>query len=120
MFSIADLIPRSVIQALGPSPTDEFWYQPAANPVSSAGVRITPERAMTISTVFRCVAAISGDVAAMPLKIYERQTDGGKREARNHPLYDVLHDQPNSWQTSFEWREMMQSHALMRGNGYSL
>jgi HK97 family phage portal protein len=35
-------------------------------------------------------------------------------------LYEVLHDRPNQWQTSFEWVEMMQAHQELRGNAFSL
>ena len=58
-------------------------------------------------------------MAMLPMIVYRRRGDGGKERASNHPLYDVLHDRPNEWQTSFEWREMMQGHMELRGNAYS-
>ncbi len=106
------------IQANTPPPDDDFWYG-AVGQTSQAGVKVSPETAMTISTVFRCVSAIGQDVAGMPLKMY-RRLERGKEEARNHPLYELLHDQPNTWQTAFEWREMMLGHLLLRGNAYNL
>jgi HK97 family phage portal protein len=54
----------------------------------------------------------------LPLVIYRRTSDG-KERAPMHPLYTLLHDQPNRWQTSFEWREMMAGHLALRGNAYS-
>lgn len=37
----------------------------------------------------------------------------------DHPLYDILHCQPNSWQTSFEYREMIVMHAALTGHAFS-
>ncbi len=106
----------SQIQAYAPD--DDYWYTSRVAK-SLTGLDVTPETALRISTVFRCVSAISQDIAAMPLIMY-RRLPRGKERARNHPLYDVLHDQPNQWQSSFEWREMMMGHLLLRGNAYNL
>ena len=108
---------------LGPTigayaPQDDYWYTQRGL-TSFTGVNISPETALCISTVFRCVSAIAQDIAAMPLIMY-RRTNTGKERARNHPLYEVLHDQPNDWQTSFDWREMIMAHILLRGNAYCI
>jgi HK97 family phage portal protein len=58
-------------------------------------------------------------VGTLPLIMYRRRGDGGKERATNHPLAAVLHDQPNRWQTSMEWREMSMGHLTLRGNAYS-
>jgi HK97 family phage portal protein len=65
------------------------------------------------------VRIISESVAMLPLNVYRRMATGGKELASNHPLFSVLSSQPNDWQTSFEWREMMTAHVLLRGNAYS-
>ena len=36
-----------------------------------------------------------------------------------HPLYRLLHDEPNSEMTSFILREVMLAHLLLWGNSYS-
>ena len=100
------------------APDDDFWYTSRVTK-SLTGLYVTPETALCISTVFRCVSAIAQDIAGMPLIIY-RRLEHGKERASSHPLYDVLHDRPNQWQTSFEWREMMMGHLLLRGNAYNL
>ena len=51
-----------------------------------------------------------------------RKTLTGQRKrerAEDHPLFDLLHSEPNKDDTSFEWREMVQANVLMRGGGYS-
>ena len=34
-------------------------------------------------------------------------------------MYAKLHDQPNKWQTAFEWKEMMAGHIILRGHAYN-
>jgi HK97 family phage portal protein len=100
------------------SPFSDYWYNPIGLD-SASGVRVTPLTAMQSWVVFSCDRVLSETMAQLPLNVYKRLPDGGKELAPKHPLYRPLHDQPNAWQTSFEWRRMMQSHLNMRGNAYS-
>ncbi len=86
---------------------------------SSSGVEVTCDRAMQLATVFSCVRVLAESIATLPLLTYRRRPDGGKDRASDHYLYSLLKDQPNQWQTSFEWREMMMGHLCLRGNAYS-
>ncbi len=85
---------------------------------SSSGQLVNESTALSISAVWACVRIISETVASLPLMIYER-TDNGKKLAFNHPLYKILHDEPNQDITSMSWRESKGAHVLLRGNGYS-
>lgn len=87
--------------------------------VSDSGVSITPDGALGISTVFACVRVLAEDVAKLPLNLYRRTGNNGKERAADHPLYGLLHDAPNGFQTSFEFREMLQGHLGLRGNAYA-
>jgi HK97 family phage portal protein len=96
---------------------DNYWERfGAAQDV--AGVSVTPGTAEGISAVYAAVSAISESVASLPLDIY-RRTDDGREKARAHPLYKVLHSEPNPDQTALEFREMLQRHVLLRGNAYA-
>ena len=108
-----------LIRAAGtPGPTADFWYTPIDSKAAS-GIEVTPDRALQISVVWACVRVLSETVASLPLIIYRRDKDGARERATGHPLYDTLHDQPNEWQTSMEFREMLQGHCALRGNGYA-
>ncbi|MCG8670198.1 MAG: phage portal protein [Pseudomonadales bacterium] len=98
-----------------PPPHDDFWYG-AAGQESFTDVRVNEDSAMRASAVLACVRVLSETVAMLPLKVYRRLPNGGKEEATNHPLYELLHDQPNNWQTSVEFRETMQSDICLSGN----
>ena len=86
---------------------------------TAAKVDITHDTAMQIETVFACVRVISETIASLPVILYERVSDREKRRATEHPLYKLLHDQPNEAMTSFEFREVAQSHLELRGNFYA-
>lgn len=100
------------------APIDDFWYR-AVPGLTASGMRVDEHTAMKLSAVWRCVNLVAGSVAMLPLLVFERLADGeGKQRAPRHPLYNLLHDQPNRWQTSYEWRELGMKHLLFRGNFY--
>lgn len=85
----------------------------------AAGVRVTEERALGIVAVYAAVRIIAETIATLPLHVYRRLTPRGKERDAAHPLYPILHDQPNDWQTSVEFWEMIVGHTVLRGNGYA-
>ena len=78
-----------------------------------------PGAAESLSSVYACVSAISETIASLPLILYQRTADDGRERASDHPLYRVLHSQPNEQQTALEFREQMQAAVLLRGNAYA-
>lgn len=89
------------------------------NTGTAAGVDITHDNAMQIEAVFACVRLLSETIASLPVILYERVSDREKRRATNHPLYSLLHDTPNKAMTSYEFREVAQSHLELRGNFFA-
>lgn len=85
---------------------------------SVAGKQVNPRTAMQMTTVYACVRVIAETVASLPLHIYE-SVELGSEKAPSHPLYRLLHDEPNSEMTSFQFREVMLTHLLLWGNSYS-
>lgn len=86
---------------------------------STSGVNINEDTAMRFSAVFACVRVLSETIAAMPIKVYKRRPNGGRDIAYNHPLYRILHDEPNEEMTAFKLQETMQSHLVLSGNAYA-
>ena len=85
---------------------------------SGSGKSVTVQSAIQLSTVYACVRVISETVASLPLGVYEAAKEGNEK-AQDHPLYRLLHDEPNSEMTSFVFREVMLAHLLLYGNSYS-
>lgn len=118
-MGVVSRLMRGAIRAHTPDAWDDSWYGLRTGGSSQTGVYVSASTAMKLSAVWRCVSIISGSVAMLPLKVYERRADGGADVAPAHPLYDLMYSAPNRWQTSYEWRRMSQQHLLLRGNAYS-
>jgi HK97 family phage portal protein len=87
--------------------------------MTNAGVGVTSLTALRQVAVMACVQVLSEDVAKLPLGIWRRQDDGGKKPARDHYLHRLLRE-PNAWQTAVEFIEMMQAALVLRGNAYAV
>jgi len=88
-------------------------------PVGNAGIPVNDKSSLRVATVYACTRILAESVAMLPLKLY-RKTADGREEASDHPLYRVVHREPDyKRQTSFEWREMLQGHLCLRGNAYA-
>lgn len=85
---------------------------------NAAGVAVNTTTAMQVAAVQACIRAISEDIASLPFFVYQRN-DNGKEKASQHPLYKLLHDQPNPDMTSFTFREVMTAQVLLHGNAYA-
>lgn len=86
---------------------------------STANKRVNERTAMQMTAVYGCVRILSEAVAGLPLQFYRYTSDGGKEKAVDHPLYFLLHDEPNPEMTSFVFRETLMTHLLLWGNAYS-
>ena len=86
---------------------------------SSAGKAVTERSAMQMTAVYACVRILSEAIAGLPLHLYRHNSEGGKEKAINHPLYRLLHDEPNPEMSSFVFRETLMTHLLLWGNAYS-
>lgn len=86
---------------------------------SSSGKAVTERSAMQMTAVYSCVRILSEAVAGLPLHFYRYTDDGGKEKAIDHPLYSLLHDEPNPEMTSFVFRETLMTHLLLWGNAYA-
>ena len=86
---------------------------------TTAGKVVTERSAMQMTAVYACVRILSEAIAGLPLHLYRYNNDGGKEKAIDHPLYMLLHDEPNSEMSSFVFRETLMTHLLLWGNAYA-
>lgn len=101
-------------------PLDPRWYA-TLGPVVSGGMSWSDSTALGSTAVWCANQVLCDSVAMLPLKVYLRRADGGRRKTpdTSHPLYALLHDEPNPEQTSFEFRWWMQANLNIRGNAYA-
>jgi len=86
---------------------------------SAAGQSVNERSAMQMSAVYACVRILAESIASLPLHFYQYNDAGGKEKAVNHPLYWLLHDEPNPEMSSFSFRETLMTHLLLWGNAYA-
>ena len=86
---------------------------------STSGKAVTERSAMQMTAVYSCVRILAEAIAGLPLHLYTYKDDGGKEKAIGHPLYLLLHDEPNPEMSSFVFRETLMTHLLLWGNAYA-
>ena len=74
---------------------------------------------MQMTAVYACVRILAEAIASLPLHVYRYNDTGGKEKAIQHPLYLLLHDEPNPEMSAFSFRETLMTHLLLWGNGYA-
>lgn len=102
-----------------PSETSDFWFQPLRQGVATqSGAMVTAGTAMRLSTVYKCIKAISETIAVLPVHVHQDTAEGRDR-VNDHPLARLLSRCPNQWQTPMQFRQMVEAHRSLRGNGYA-
>lgn len=83
---------------------------------TTAGVSISEQGSLGLTSVYRAVALIAGTVATLPLKSYRDLPDGTRTRVQS------FLDNPGGPDglTQFEWTELVLVHLLLWGNAYLL
>lgn len=111
---LAKLLARERREYNTKNPSAQFIEMLGGSP-TKAGVSVNETSALALPTVYACIRVLAESVASLPLVLY-RDDGRNKVPAVDHPLYFLMHDQPNSTQTSFVWREGVQAHLAGWGN----
>jgi HK97 family phage portal protein len=82
---------------------------------SKSGARVSWKTALEVTTALACARVIAEGLAQVPFKLF-REAGNKKVPAVDHPLYSLLADRPNDWQTSFEFREQLALHLVFCGD----
>ena len=84
-----------------------------------AGHSVTPDKALQRSAAWACVRLNARTIGSLPIKVYERTTDGSRREAKDHPLTSLLRHSPNAEQSPMEFWEGQVTALNLRGYAYA-
>lgn len=85
-----------------------------------SGVRVSEDSALRYVTVYAAVRVLAETVGSLPLFVYRERADGGREKAKDHPLYWLLHDEPNDEMDSLSLRETVTANMALSGNGYCI
>jgi HK97 family phage portal protein len=86
---------------------------------TATGKNVTDQSAMQVTAFFACIRLLSETMGAMPSSIYQTQKNGNAEKV-DHPLAEVLIEQPNADMNGIEYREASTANLAARGNAYSL
>lgn len=107
------LLPR----ALERGPDDDFWYRPVGAK-SAIGQAVSQETALGVTSVWAATNKIASALASLPCKTYQQQ-EVNRNEAIDHPLYYLLHSEPNPDMDSYVFWEMLTQWWVNRGNAFA-
>ncbi len=114
IFSRRDASPKAEAYDLSdPRVIDYLFY----GSQSAAGEPVTVATAMRNPALFRAFMLISNAIGMLPLQLIEEDS---KEKAIDHPLYRLLHREPNNWQSAYDFKAYLQMQALATGDGYAL
>lgn len=84
---------------------------------SSAGITVTPAQALALSAYWACLRVISETLATLPRTVKSKDGDD-LTDAIDHPLWSMIHDDPNDYQSGPQFWEAL-LHNAAQGNGYA-
>lgn len=98
---------------------DQWMDSAMSGGVSASGINVTGDTAVNFSAFYSGVSQICQTIASCGTHLFRIERDESFHKWQTHPLYRVLKIRPNKQMDSFRWKERMQYHAMVWGNGYS-
>ena len=96
----------------------DIWPNIISMP-SDSGILVNEATALNLSSVWSAVKLLSESVAGLPFQVFET-VDGGKVLRKDHPVYPIIHSQPNQLQTKFTFFQSLMTSVLLYGNAYAM
>lgn len=84
-----------------------------------SGVRVDEETVLGFPPFWRGVNIICNGVAKPRLNVYERVSEQDREKAKGHPSYPLLAKRAHMNCGASSFRRLLQSHALLWGNGFA-
>jgi HK97 family phage portal protein len=100
------------------NPSEWFLDWVRGGQESASGIVVSQWEALRDVVTMACVSIRAADLAKLPVHVMRRRGDGGTEILKGHAVERLLR-KPNSWQTKFEFIEMMQACYLLRSNAYA-
>lgn len=99
--------------------SEQFHELGLLGPPVAAGVNVSQQAANSIAAYWNGICVIAGDLGVIDRHLYRRLPDDDRERATGHPVYRLIHDQPNPQTTAMQFWETICSHAAGWGNGYA-
>jgi len=94
------------------------WWGLAGG-ATTAGVRVDQKTAKRFAAVFTAIRVISETLASLPCNLKEQVDSRTTRNATDHVLYPLFHDQPNPEQDIMSWLDSQVAFQVGWGNAFA-
>jgi HK97 family phage portal protein len=94
-------------------------YIPSIYGAESAGIAVNHDSALTFTGAFAAISIKAENLASLPKAVF-KNTSKGKVEESKHPIYKLIHYQPNPHMTDFVFWELIEANIAGWGNAYAL
>lgn len=95
----------------------DLWADIFGAKSAKSGARVNWRTAMEATSALACARVIADGLSQIPFRLYQK-ADRKRIPAVAHPIYGLLADAPNDFQTSYEFREMLAFHLVFCGNAF--
>ncbi|RPK29861.1 phage portal protein [Paenibacillus xylanexedens] len=85
---------------------------------TASGERITSDNALLNSNVYTCASILGGDIGKLPIQVFKTKGGDIQRDS-SHPVATLLGSRPNPFMSAYIFKELMQVHMTVWGNGYA-
>jgi len=87
---------------------------------TAAGITVSPTTALKCTPVLAGITVRAQTLGSLPIHLYQRNPDGGKDRATDHPLHRLLHDRPNPWTSAAGLVVQLEMDAILHGSGFAV
>lgn len=84
-----------------------------------SGEQVSAHGALNLSAFWACTRVTAQTIASLSLEVMERRSDGARVRVSDHPLQELLDENPNADQTSIEFWEGRVLGLCTSGNGFA-
>lgn len=100
----------------GPGVTQTLTLDSPVGWIDGMSDNVNVQKAMKLSTVYRCVSVLADSIAEIPVSVRNWKTN---EEYPDHYLAKVLCQRPNEAMTPFVFRRLLERNRNLRGNAYA-
>lgn len=99
------------------------WGSEAVPPVNTTsswgGVQLSPELALSLSTVWACAWRYAMTISTLPLFLYRTGPSQSSVRVTDHPLSGILYERPNSEMSASSFWQSIVIGMMLWGGGYA-
>jgi HK97 family phage portal protein len=85
---------------------------------SLSGISVSPNDAIKVPEVLACINVIAQSFSMLPFHLMQKK-DESREKVTDSPVYKVLGQKPNGFQSPLEFRRTMTFNAAWQGNAYA-